>query len=154
MSIQSEISRITRAKETIAQAIWDKGVEVPFDATLDEFPAYVGQIQVSSGGIGEYLGAFNTQGGVIDSSIDFGNRTFSALVAESDTFTCSAVGIRGIRVANASNTWISNIYSSSLASPAKGWLTFQNESGDVRMNWTICPDGSMSDQAFTLYGIG
>ena len=151
MSIQSEISRLADAKHSIAQAIMDKGVAVPSGTTLDEFPTYIGQIQMGSG-VGEKLGTFNTQGGVIDTPIKFGNRSFSCLVAISDSFTCAAVATPGPGVAN--NTWISTVYSSSAVLPAAGWLTFQRESGNARMTWVICPDGSMSDRMFTLYGIG
>lgn len=151
MSIQSEINRLTNAKKYIAQAIGDKGVEVPADATLDELHSYIGAIPVSAGGIGESLGIFNTRGGVIDITVAFGNRGFSGLAAVSDGFTCVAVGAPGHGVSG--NTWVSNVYSSSPTTPAEGWLTFQRESGNVRMTWVICPDGSMSDRSFTLYGI-
>lgn len=152
MSIQSEIDRIAQAKERIAQAIEDKGVEVPTDARLSNLHSYIGAIQVSAGGIGENLGVFNTKGGVIDTTVAFGNRGFSGLAAVSDGFTCVAVGAPGHGVSG--NTWVSNVYSSSPTTPAEGWLTFQPESGTHRMNWVICPDGSMSDRMFTLYGIG
>lgn len=151
MSIQSEINRLTNAKKYIAQAIGDKGVEVPADATLDELRSYIGAIPVSAGGIGESLGIFNTRGGVIDITVAFGDRGFSGLAAVSDGFTCVAVGAPGHGVSG--NTWVSNVYSSSPTTPAEGWLTFQRESGNVRMTWVICPDGSMSDRSFTLYGI-
>lgn len=152
MSIQSEIDRIAQAKYYIAQAIEDKGVEVPTDARLSNLHSYIGAIQVSAGGIGENLGVFNTKGGVIDTPIGFGNRVFSGLVAVSDGFICVAAGTFGYSVA--STRWVSNVYSSSHTTPAEGWLTFQPESGAYRMNWVICPDGSMSDRMFTLYGIG
>lgn len=152
MSIQSEIDRLTNAKKYIAQAIGDKGVEVPADATLDELRSYIGAIPVSAGGIGESLGIFNTRGGVIDITISFANRSFSGLVAVSDAFSVVAVGTCGFSVS--ASHWVSNVVSSSGIEPAEGWLTFQRESGNVRMTWVICPDGSMSDRMFTLYGIG
>ena len=152
MSIQSEINRLTNAKTYIAQAIRDKGVEVPADATLDELHSYIGAIPVSAGGIGENLGVFNTRGGVIDAPVTFGDRVFSGLVAVGDGFTCVAVGTPAVSVVG--NHWVSNVYSSSLSVPAEGWLTFQNTSGTPHMTWVISPDGSMSDQMFTLYGIG
>lgn len=152
MSIQSEIDRIAQAKYYIAQAIEDKGVEVPTDARLSNLHSYIGAIQVSAGGIGENLGVFNTKGGVIDTTVAFGTRSFSGLVAVSDGFICVAAGIFGYSVAG--NRWVSNVYSSSPHPPAEGWLTFQLESGTHRMNWVICPDGSLSDRMFTLYGIG
>lgn len=151
MSIQSEIDRLAQAKQTIAQAIEDKGVEVPEDATLDEFHSYIGAIQLSGGVPGKCLGLFNTVGGVIDALVTFGTGWFSGLVAVSDAFTCVAVGASGQSPTYAQ--WVSNVYSSTVQYPANGWLTFQPESGAHRMNWVICPDGSLSDQAFTLYGL-
>lgn len=152
MSIQSEINRLTNAKTYIAQAIRDKGVEVPADATLDELHSYIGAIPVSAGGIGENLGVFNTRGGVIDAPVTFGDRVFSGLVAVGDGFACVAVGTPAVSVVG--NHWVSNVYSSSLSVPAEGWLTFRDTSGTPHMTWAISPDGSMSDQTFTLYGIG
>lgn len=152
MSIQSEIDRLTNAKRHIAQAIGDKGVEVPTDAKLSNLHSYIGAIPVSAGGIGENLGVFNTRGGVIDTTVTFGNRGFSGLVAVSDAFTCVAVGDSGQSPVYAG--WVSTSYSSSPGPPASGWLTFRLESGALRMTWVICPDGSMPDQMFTLYGIG
>lgn len=152
MSIQSEIDRIAQAKYYIAQAIEDKGVEVPTDARLSNLHSYIGAIQVSAGGIGENLGVFNTKGGVIDTTVAFGTRSFSGLVAVSDAFSVVAVGTRGFSVR--ASHWVSNVVASSGMEPAEGWLTFQAESGNVRMTWVICPDGSMPDRMFTLYGIG
>lgn len=151
MSIQSEIDRLTNAKRHIAQAIGDKGVEVPLDATLDELHSYIGAIPVSTGVPGEWLGNFKTSGGIIDSLVTFGGRSFSGLVAVSDGFIGVAVGTKGYSVPN--SQWVSNVYSSSPNNPASGWLNFLVESGACRMTWVICPDGSMSDRSFTLYGI-
>ena len=52
MSIQSEIDRLKTAKSGLATAITGKGVTVPGDATLSEYPALVDQIQTSGGGGG------------------------------------------------------------------------------------------------------
>ena len=91
MSIQSEIDRLAQAKFNIAQAIGDKGVEVPADATLDEFHSYIDNI-VTASGVGENLGSYMTNGGVIDTLVSFGNRIFSGLAAVSDAATIIAVG--------------------------------------------------------------
>ena len=50
MSIQSEIDRLKTAKSGLATAITGKGVTVPEDATLSEYPALVDQIQTGGGG--------------------------------------------------------------------------------------------------------
>ena len=50
MSIQSEIDRLKTAKSGLATAITGKGVTVPDDATLSEYPALVDQIQTGGGG--------------------------------------------------------------------------------------------------------
>lgn len=44
MSIQSEITRIQQAKEGIVDAISEKGITVPDDASISEMPEYIGQI--------------------------------------------------------------------------------------------------------------
>lgn len=48
MSISSEITRITNAKNAIATAISNKGVTVPSGAKIDDMPALIGNI--SGGG--------------------------------------------------------------------------------------------------------
>lgn len=152
MSIQSEIDRLAQAKFYIAQAIGDKGVEVPADATLDEFHSYIGAIPSPGSTLGERLGTYNTFGGVIDTPVSFGQRAFYGLAAVSDAYTIVAVGAHGRSVGV--NHWVSNVITSSrLHDPATGWLTFKAESGAYRMTWTICPDGSISDRMFTLYGL-
>lgn len=50
MSIESELERLKNAKEAIKEAIEEKGVEVSINAKIDEYGAYVAQIQ--SGGVG------------------------------------------------------------------------------------------------------
>ena len=50
MSIQSEIDRLKTAKSGLATAITGKGVTVPEDATLSDYPALVDQIQTGGGG--------------------------------------------------------------------------------------------------------
>lgn len=50
MSVQSEIDRLKTAKSGLATAITGKGVTVPDDATLSEYPALVDQIQTGGGG--------------------------------------------------------------------------------------------------------
>ena len=50
MSIQSEIDRLKTAKSGLATAITGKGVTVPEDATLSDYPALVDKIQTGGGG--------------------------------------------------------------------------------------------------------
>lgn len=142
---------VSNGRAGIAAAITEKGVQTPADAPFDVLQANVRAIQLSGGGLGECLGVFHTVGGVIDELVTFGNKGFSGMVAVSDAFTCTAVGSLGVLVDI--NNWVSNVYSSSLTLPNDGWLTFERESGVHRMNWVISPDGSLSDQAFTLYGL-
>ena len=47
MSISSEISRLESAKSDIADAIEEKGVTVPANATLDQFPSLISSIQTT-----------------------------------------------------------------------------------------------------------
>lgn len=49
MSIASEIGRISQAKSDLAGAIESKGVTVPQDATIDDYPALVQQISQGGG---------------------------------------------------------------------------------------------------------
>ena len=49
MSVETEIERLNASKSAIAQAIRDKGVDVPEDAKLDTFAAYVAMIGATSG---------------------------------------------------------------------------------------------------------
>ena len=151
MSIQSEIDRLTQAKQNIAQAIGDKGVEVPEDAALSEFHSYIGAIPIQGAGLGERLGVFNTRGGVIDTPVSFGNRTFYGLAAVSNAGTVVAVGATGYPIG--SNRWVSNVCTASSREPEAGWLTFKQISGGYQMTWIICPDNSLADQPFTLYGL-
>lgn len=152
MSIQSEIDRLAQAKQTIAQAIEDKGVEVPADATLDKFHAYIGNIMAASG-IGENLGSYMTKGGVIDALVSFGDRVFSGLAAVSDVVTVMAVG--SLRQYVAANFWTTNNYSSSSGDPTHDtYLKFKAEAGGCRMTWVISPDASLGDREFTIYGFG
>lgn len=51
MSIQSEISRISQAKNNIISEIEAKGVDVPSSAKLDTLAGYVRQIQSGAGGV-------------------------------------------------------------------------------------------------------
>lgn len=44
MSIQTEIERIQQAKEEIVNAISDKGIAVPYDASISDMPEYIEQI--------------------------------------------------------------------------------------------------------------
>lgn len=151
MSIQSEIDRLIQAKQTIAQAIGDKGVEVPADATLDEFHSYIDNI-VTASGVGENLGSYMTNGGVIDTLVSFGNRIFSGLAAVSDAATIIAVG--SINQYVGKNIWTSNSYSSSPGDPYPEYLTFKAEAGAYRMTWIISPDASLGDREFVIYGFG
>lgn len=50
MSIQSEINRLLTAKSELAAAIEEKGVTVPSDATLSDFPSLVGEISTGNNG--------------------------------------------------------------------------------------------------------
>lgn len=52
MSIQSEINRLLTAKSELAAAIEEKGVTVPSDATLSDFPSLVEKISAGSGNNG------------------------------------------------------------------------------------------------------
>lgn len=49
MSVGTEIERLNASKNAIAQAIRDKGVDVPGDAKIDTFAEYVAMIGVTSG---------------------------------------------------------------------------------------------------------
>lgn len=49
MSVETEIERLNASKSAIAQAIRDKGVDVPEDAKLDTFADYVAMIGVTQG---------------------------------------------------------------------------------------------------------
>ena len=49
MSVETEIERLNASKSAIAQAIRDKGVDVPEDAKLDTFADYVAMIGAASG---------------------------------------------------------------------------------------------------------
>lgn len=50
MSIASEITRLQAAKSDLATSIANKGVTVPANATLDDYPALVDSIQTGGGG--------------------------------------------------------------------------------------------------------
>lgn len=50
MSIATEIQRIQGAKESIKSSIESKGVTVPSDAKLDDYPSYIDSIQGGGGG--------------------------------------------------------------------------------------------------------
>ena len=50
MSIQSEINRITDARDDSFDAVAAKGVTVPTGSTIDDLPALIGQIQTGGGG--------------------------------------------------------------------------------------------------------
>lgn len=45
MSYQTELQRIVGAKESMRQSIINKGVDVPEDAKLADYPSYIAQIQ-------------------------------------------------------------------------------------------------------------
>lgn len=69
-TIAENLDRIVDAKEAIRGAIIDKGVQVPSDAKIDEYSAFVGQIQ---GGGGEdtlkmYIDGTIVKDGVLDLS--------------------------------------------------------------------------------------
>lgn len=49
MSIQSEITRIASAKSDIADAIEEKGVEVPSGSMIDDMAELI--LQIQSGGV-------------------------------------------------------------------------------------------------------
>ena len=53
MDIQTEIERITNAKDEIASAIESKGVQVPKGTSIDDFPALVRSIPQEGGSGGE-----------------------------------------------------------------------------------------------------
>ena len=151
MSIQSEIDRLAAAKQNMIQAIGNKGVDVPADARLDDFHPYIEAIPGTSSDFVVPLGSFSTVGGVIDAHVTFGNAGYCGLVAVSDVFNCVAVG--GTWNSPAYVRWVSSVYSSSPGDPDEGWLTFQLDSDGLRMTWVICPDGSLSDREFLLYGL-
>lgn len=50
MSISDEILRLQTAKSDLATSIANKGVTVPVNATLDDYPALVDSIQTGGGG--------------------------------------------------------------------------------------------------------
>ena len=50
MSIQSEINRITDARDDSFDAVAAKGVTVPTGSTIDDLPTLIGQIQTGGGG--------------------------------------------------------------------------------------------------------
>lgn len=151
MSIQSEIDRIRSAKTDIIHALGIKGVDVESDATLSDIHTYIEQIQ-SGSGIGEKLMTIESKGGVLSSMISFGFKSYSGLVAASDDgYRITASGTRGISVAT--NTWYSAPMGSSPQPPMTGILTFKNTSGVITMDWAICPDMSISDKTYTIYGI-
>jgi hypothetical protein len=49
MSIQSEITRITGARDSSFTAVTNKGVTVPTGSTIDDLPSLIGQIQTGGG---------------------------------------------------------------------------------------------------------
>lgn len=49
MSYETELQRLVQAKATMRQSIIDKGVDVPEDAKIEDYPGYITQI-VSGGG--------------------------------------------------------------------------------------------------------
>jgi len=55
MSIASEITRISAARNDILTSISNKGVEVPATATLSSCPALIDSIQTGGGGGGSYM---------------------------------------------------------------------------------------------------
>ena len=55
MSIASEITRISAARNDILTSIANKGVEVPATATLSSCPALIDSIQTGGGGGGSYM---------------------------------------------------------------------------------------------------
>lgn len=56
MSIQSEINRIVSFRDQSLQAVRDKGVTVPNDATIDDLPGYIAQIQTGGGNAAYAIG--------------------------------------------------------------------------------------------------
>ena len=57
MSIQSEITRITSARESSFTAVEEKGVTVPTNSTIDDLPGLIRSIQVG----GDYVSYAETQ---------------------------------------------------------------------------------------------
>lgn len=45
MSYQTELDRLVAAKESMRQSIINKGVNVPEDAKIEDYPEYILQIQ-------------------------------------------------------------------------------------------------------------
>lgn len=68
MSIQSEINRLLTAKSELAAAIEEKGVTVPSDATLSDFPSLVKKISAGSGNNGWDVAVQHVSGLEINSS--------------------------------------------------------------------------------------
>lgn len=92
MSIQSEITRITTARNNSFNAISAKGVTVPVDSTIDDIPTLIGQIPSGQGSGVVVTDTTDSHGGTI--------RNINSVVLNGDTVTPSTLK-QGITAHNA-----------------------------------------------------
>lgn len=158
MSIQSEISRLEKAKTDMAAAITDKGVEVPPSTLLDGFAALIAQIQGGGGGTGlkkVYLGELETMldesyalciyGSVTPESGNITAADIIGMLAECDDPTYGpwhAVRIENSDIGMKDYGWVFEqyIWDSELGTQLQGGGSFEisdDSPGSLSIAWTL-----------------
>ena len=87
MSIASEISRLQTAKQNIKSSIEGKGVNVPSDATLSDYPNYIDDIEQGGGGYDGIIKALSEEEIGTPSSKAFEIKEYITAVTVPNTFT-------------------------------------------------------------------
>lgn len=143
-----KLSYLNTTKNEIAEAIREKGVAVESDTT---FRSYVDLIKQC--GAGTYIGQSEASGGLI--SFNFpSSLTPNLIIAVGPTaifFVSKGPSVS--TVMPASNLWYSWAYSSSIGAPSAGLFSISTSGNSHTVQWTICPDASLTDATYDLYCI-
>lgn len=129
MSIANELTRLQNAKNSISNAIKNKGVTVPATTKLDGMAALIGQIQQGGTSVEKYTGTIKSLGEYVDVYFTDGN----TLQGGSDS--CWAdMGSPSTNITVAKGTYIIVVgsYSPTLAGKNIGYLVYYVDAGTQR----------------------